>query len=415
MIQPSFIIQNFATCYYYFPEWTCLYLERNFINTSEKAQKFREEARRNTKGLGIKDKDRPRDILQKIMEKNKLPTDSKMLRLMIKKNSLTFKRRSRTASKTNSRHGKKKTRSRSVKKKKKGFLNTIKSYIFGNPQDIAINKQKYIERSLVVIFILGFLGVGIHHIHKLEDKLISEQENNRKLETEKISLKGKFQTLADEKLGLSLKNYDLENKNQEHEKRLKFTFGKEKYEYLMDSAGNYFNVQRQYEGNCQIHAVNNFFSGRVINNKWNAFDNPVSLMQWATITAGVKKRSDDHYMKGGYNQYELLKFLEYHNLNYIEMCNNEFKNIKRSEFIENYVDAYYGLLFSVTGHALCIRKHNIRDSSSTYIDSNYLDKMQALKDAADVYDFIFIREDWKEEYIADSKVEILTFVTFKLY
>ena len=237
--------------------------------------------------------------------------------------------------------------------------------------------------------------------------------NKRKLETENTSLKGKYQTLADENLNLDLKNYDLENKNKEHQKRLNFTFGLEKFERLADSDGNYFNVQRQYEGNCMIHSLNNFFSGRVINNKWDAFDKPISLMQWATITAGVdgvEKHSDDHYMKGGYCQLELQKFLEYHNLKYIKMYNRN-NNIKLSEFKKNYVDAYYGILFGVSGHALCIRKHNIRDSSSTYIDSNYLDKMQALKDAADVYNFIFIREGWKEEYIADSKVKFLNFVS----
>ena len=388
MINPSFIIQNFATCYYYFPKWTCLYLERKFINTSEKAQKFREEAKRNTKGLRITDEDRPRDILQKIMEKNKLPTDSKMLRLMIKQNSLTFKRRSRTASKTNSRHGKKKTRSRSVKKKK-GFLNTIKSYIFGNPQDNAINKQKYIERSLVVIFILGFLGVSIHNI-QLEEKVKSVQKNNCKLKTD---------------------NLDLENNNKKYKKRVDFTYGLAAFKQVENSLGITVWVQEQYEGNCMIHSVNNLLAFRDVNG--NVFKNPISLIDWAT-SIGTKHTNKD-YMDGGYNPLELENFLKDRNITFKYYGSKGLNSLKeKQEFINKYNSTNYGILFGVSGktggHALCIKKNLTGLVSSTYVDSNFPNYVIGLRNAADVHDFLFITEGWKKDYLKNYSIHRIHFV-----
>ena len=39
MQSPAFIIQKAALSYQYFPKWTCLFIEKRYLNTKEKAEK----------------------------------------------------------------------------------------------------------------------------------------------------------------------------------------------------------------------------------------------------------------------------------------------------------------------------------------------------------------------------------------
>lgn len=408
MQQPSFIIRQTALIYQYFPKWTCLFLEKKYLNTQEKTQQFREEARRNT-NLNIKQNAKPRDIIYQIIEAQRLPTDGEQRFTLVNTGKvLTIKRSSHKSNMTNmnayldlqkrfrteTRNTKK--RIASQPKKKRG--------LFQFQKNANILKRKYATRMVLLVGILTMMGIGVYKINELQienshliKKAIDDKEYAigviYELQTKKKNITQEArlykQNTARRISELQIENSRIINESRIH-KNEKDKFKEiSSYAYGIDDAkfvstrtdkGFQVWIQKQHRSNCVVHSLNNILNERKINR-------PISLIEWARDSQASGYRHDnEHYIEGGYNRIEIMQYLRRNGIDFIfffsHQCNEDC-------FIERYNSAKCGVLFGTNTHAMCVRK-NLIGTLNTFMDSNFTGNGQpvTLDDADAVYKFI---------------------------
>ena len=410
MQQPSFIIQQTALIYQYFPKWTCLFLEKKYLNTREKAQQFREEARRNT-NLNIKQNAKPRDIIYQIIEAQHLPTDGEQRFTLVNTGKvLTIKRSSHKSNMTNmnayldlqkrfrteTRNTKK--RIASQPKKKRRLFQSFKNIFQKNAN---ILKRKYATRMVLLVGILTMMGIGVYKINELQkenSRIINESISYKKYAIGFISelLKKKSNIITEAILfrqntarrisELQIENSRIIDEARIDKKNASYAFGIDDANFVstISDKGLEVWIQKQHQGNCVIHSLNNVLYKRRINR-------PISLIEWARDSrASGYDRDNEHYIEGGYNRYEIMQYLRRNGINFRfffpALCNEHC-------FIERYNLAKCGVLFCTITHAMCVRK-NIIGTRNTFMDSNFTGNGQpvTLDDANAVYKFIQNRE-----------------------
>lgn len=230
-------------------------------------------------------------------------------------------------------------------------------------------------------------------------------EHNNKLYRQNNKLYRQNKQKQDEKNNLQNENYNLK-------KISVFTYGSE-YTRVKNDENISRMIQKQFEGNCVLHAINNLFSNKLVGDS--VLLRPVSLIEWAVESSEHSlAHSVEDYKEGGYSIIEIETFLKRRGIHYTQYFVTDYCD--KNYFITEYEKARYGMLFRVThtsngeAHQMCVRKYCRLFNKSTFIDSNRPTETKALNTAEDVYNFVMIKKDWEVEYLEIFKPEFLHFI-----